>query len=72
MNSRIREEPCTRDQAYFQMKPTATARSEKEGRSGGNKRQRSGNARETALVNEPEGIRPGLIQLTHLVIVLRR
>src|SRR5579863_7001209 len=34
-SSRIREEPCTRDQAYFQMKPTATARGEQGGRSGG-------------------------------------
>jgi hypothetical protein len=31
-NSRVREEAGTRDQAYFQMKPAATARGEQEGK----------------------------------------
>jgi len=50
------------------MKPTATARGEQGGGSSGGWDKRpsiSGNARETALVNEPEGIRPSLVQLAH-------
>ena len=56
------------------MKPTATARGEQGGNSGGwdERPSISGNARETALVNEPEGLCPGLVQLAHHnVIVLR-
>jgi len=56
------------------MEPTATARGEQGGSSGGwDKRPSiSGNARETALVNEPEGIRPGLVQLAHQNVIALR
>ena len=37
-----------------------------------NKRRRSGNARESALVNEPKSFRPGLVQLAHHDVIALR